>query len=62
MQTNLPQHAASQPRAELDPLEAHSPVQALADAALLILVLLALAIVLVGMLMGPITGLVTPEL
>ncbi|HUY88956.1 MAG TPA: hypothetical protein VMV10_09500 [Pirellulales bacterium] len=62
MQTNLPHHAAGAPHAELDPRELHSPVQALADAALLVLVLLALAIVLIGMLLGPIVGLVTPEL
>lgn len=62
MQANLSQHVASQPRTELDPLETHSPVQTLADAALLVVVLSALTLVLAGMLLGPITGLVTPEL
>lgn len=58
----LPNYQDRELQAELDQGELQSPVQALADAALLVLVLLALAIVLIGMLLGPVAGLVTPEL
>jgi hypothetical protein len=62
MQISLPNYEDREPRAELDQGELPSQLQALADAALLVLVFSALAIVLIGMLLGPITGLVTPEL
>ena len=62
MQISMPNYEDREPRAELDQGELPSPVQALADAALLVLVLLALAMVLMGMLLGPITGLIAPEL
>ena len=39
-----------------------SPVHQLADLGLFLLILAALAIVLAGMLLGPVAGLVTPEL
>jgi hypothetical protein len=62
MQISLPNYEDRELQVELDQGELPSPVQALADAALFVLVLFALAIVLIGMLLGPITGLVTPEL
>ncbi|HVW37796.1 MAG TPA: hypothetical protein VHB99_10845 [Pirellulales bacterium] len=62
MQISLPNYEDYEPRAELDQGDLSSPVQALADAALLVLVFSALAIVLIGMLLGPITGLIAPEL
>lgn len=62
MQISLPNDEDRELQGELDQGELPSPVQALADAALIVLVLFALAIVLIGMLLGPITGLVTPEL
>jgi hypothetical protein len=62
MQISMPNYEDREPQIELDQGELPSPVQALADAALLVLVLSALSIVLIGMLLGPITGLIAPEL
>ena len=62
MQISMPNYEDREPQIELDQGELPSPEQALADAALLVLVLSALSIVLIGMLLGPITGLIAPEL
>ena len=62
MQNSMPNYEDREPQAALDQGELSSPLQALADAALLVLVLFALAIVLIGMLLGPISGLIAPEL
>lgn len=47
---------------ESEPSELAPPTHPLADLGLFVLTLAALALVLVGMLMGPVAGLVTPEL
>lgn len=62
MPTFLSNYEEREPQAERDRAELSSPVQALADASLFVLVLFSLAIVLIGMLLGPISGLVAPEL